>query len=932
MSKYTFRYKTLPVILLILFSASIIVFYQLSPSHQKPVFQSWPETKEPKASPNDWMAKQKLYPNAQFDYNHYLHALKQARILQETSPATRSSWELAGPVNIGGRITDIAIHPSTPATMYIGAASGGIFKSTDNGGSWNNVFGNAPVISIGALAIDPANQNIIYAGTGEANASSYSFIGNGIYKSVDAGANWTHIGLEQSAYIGRVLVDHSNSQRVFVAACGTLFTPNEQRGIYRSINGGNTWERILFVSDSTAGVDIVQHPTNPEIFYAAMWERMRGITYRRSHGATSGIYKTTDGGNNWTLLTNGLPGGNQKGRIGLAIARNNPQIVYAFIDRLSGSSPTATVFKSTNGGQSWQQTNDGALSGMNSTFGWYFGQIRVDPQNDNRIWMLGVDLYRSDNGGNSFTQLAGYYNIDEIYVDHHAMFIHPTSGFIVHGNDGGLYTSSNYGNSWSKINNLPLTQFYAIEVDFLNPQRIYGGTQDNNTIRTLTGALNDWQRVLGGDGFYCLVDYTNSNIIYAEYQNGNLNRSTNGGSSWTSISGAFSGDRTNWSSPYVMHPTEPQTLYFGTYRVWRTTNRGNTWTAISGDLTHNIVGSGFSTLTTLAISSLNPNRILAGSDDGRVHFTANAGLNWADISSGLPVRWITRVAFDPFDVNTFYVTVSGFRWDEPHPYVFRTTNQGLTWQSIGGNLPELPVNVVVADPQVQNRLFVGTDVGIYYTENGGQQWWGLSQGIPNVPVTDLKIHQPTRSLVAGTYGCSAYRINLETLSIIMPGDANCDGVVNILDIVTIVNYIVGLNPQPFCFENADINDDEVINLLDVVSTLNIILNTNTLDEGSDSKVNPGVLMKGISPFRFDHEQPSAMYISSYFPCKQTGELSVNDVNGNTITTLHSGQFPGGSFNKRWNGKDENGNFLPKGVYVIKISTTDGNAEQRILIL
>jgi hypothetical protein len=300
--------RRLPALILLLFIAiaAAIAIYHLTAGSEKIAFQSLPETKEPKAAPNDWMAKQKLYPNAKFSYEHYLHALRQARVLHQNSPAFRASWEQAGPKNVGGRITDIAIHPDNPTTMYIGAASGGIFKTTNNGFSWHNVFADAPVISIGAMAIDLQDQNVIYAGTGEANASSYSFIGNGLYKSTDAGESWDHMGLEQSAYFGRILVDHSNSQRVFAAACGTLFSPNETRGIYRSDDAGNTWERVLFVSDSTAGIDIVQHPNNPDILYAAMWERMRGLTYRRSHGATSGIYKSIDGGDNWTLLENGL--------------------------------------------------------------------------------------------------------------------------------------------------------------------------------------------------------------------------------------------------------------------------------------------------------------------------------------------------------------------------------------------------------------------------------------------------------------------------------------------------------------------------------------------------------------------------------------------------------------------------------------------------
>jgi len=757
----------LPLLVSLAVMLLIAFVYRMNPKQDhrldELVFQSKPTEKEPKMEPNDWLAKQKLFPNAGFNHAHYLYSLRQAEMLHKAADQRNALWTFAGPTNIGGRITDIAIHPDFPQTIYIGAASGGILKTTDGGANWQNIFTSAPVISIGALAIDPQQPQVLYAGTGEANASSYSFIGNGIYKSVDGGVNWTHKGLDESAYFGRIIVDYSNSQRVFAAACGTLFSPNATRGIYRSDDGGDSWNQVLYVNDSTAGVDIVQHPSNPNILYAAMWERMRGLTYRRSHGTSSGIYKSLDGGSTWTLLTNGLPGGSQKGRIGLAIAHNNPETVYAFIDRLVSGTPTATVFKTTNGGDSWQQTNDNALGGMSSNFGWYFGQIRVDPRNDNRIWVLGVDLYRSDNGGVTYQQIAGYYNINEIYVDHHAMFIHPVSGEIIHGNDGGLYRSSDLGNSWTKINNLPLTQFYAIEVDHLNPQRIYGGTQDNNTIRTWTGSLSDWERILGGDGFYTLVDYTNSNIIYAESQWGNLYRSTNGGNSFSYIA-AWQGDRTNWSSPVIMHPTDPQTLFFGTYRVWKTTNRGANWTAISGDLTSNLAQSGFSTLTTLAISKLNPNYLLAGSDDGRVHLSTSGGLFWTEKTTGLPLRWITRVAFDPFDVSTIYATVSGFRWDEPHPHVFRSTDLGQNWEPISSNLPDLPVNVIVPDPQRQGWLYIGTDAGIFYTENGGQSWGSLMQGMPNVPVTDLKIHNPTRTLVAGTYGCSAWRLNLDMIT------------------------------------------------------------------------------------------------------------------------------------------------------------------------
>lgn len=831
-------------------------------------FAKLPEINEPKMIPNDWFARQKIYPNPGFNYEHYLHALRQAEALHRQSPDLRNGWEPAGPYNIGGRITDLAINPANPATIYVGAASGGILKTTDNGATWNNIFTEAPVISIGALALDPANDQVLYAGTGEANSSSQSYLGNGIYKTTDGGATWQHLGLEQTAYFGRIVVDYSNTNRIFAAACGTLFTPNDHRGIYRSQDGGQSWQQVLFVSDSTAGIDIAQHPSNPQILYAAMWERMRGHTYRRSHGVTSGIYKSLDGGVTWTLLTNGLPGGDQKGRIGLAIARNNPDIVYAFIDRMQNGYSFATVFKTTNGGQSWTQTNDGALEGMNSTFGWYFGQIRVDPQNDQRIFVLGVDMYRSENGGNSYTQISGYFNIDQVYVDNHAMFIHPQTGFIVHGNDGGLYTSANYGNSWSKINNLPLTQFYAIEVDYLNPQRIYGGTQDNNTVRTWTGATNNWERILGGDGFYTLVDYTNSNVIYAESQWGNLYRSNNGGSGFSYIADAWQGDRTNWSSPVAMHPTNPSILYFGTYRIWKTTNKGNNWTQVSGDLTRNLAVSGFSTITTIAISKLDPQKILVGTDDGRVHISTIGGDIWTDITAGLPLRWITRVAFDPFDSNTIYATVSGFRWDEPQPHVFRSTNLGQTWVSISGNLPELPVNVIVADPGRENQLFVGTDAGIFYTIDGGGEWWSLSQGIPNVPVTDLKIHDPSRTLVAGTYGSSAFRLDL--------------------DILTSVN-----------------------------------------ETSADAKATSSV-MRPPYPNPYSLRYSTGLEIEIYLTASTNGELIISDIKGEDVAKIYSGFLVSGSHYFRWDDKHSAESVKP-GIYFVRFNSPGDNAVQKIII-
>ncbi|MFC1897940.1 FlgD immunoglobulin-like domain containing protein [Candidatus Cloacimonadota bacterium] len=762
-------------ILIIVIALTIIggvIFLNQPPKHKRISHPGFIETpygekiiKEPKALPNEWAGYQRAYPYHEIKHESYINALQQAQELHlQTRDARDYTWEQSGPTNVGGRITDIEIHPNSPSTWYIGAASGGIYKTTDEGSTWENIFQDAPVITIGDIAIDPNDEGVIFAGTGEANSSSQSFVGNGIYKTIDAGLNWEHVGLENSAYIGRVIVDYNNPDRVFAAATGTLFSPNEERGIYRSDDGGITWDRKLFVTDSTAAIDLVQHPTNPDILYASMWERMRGRSYRRSGGYSSGIYKTTDGGDTWLELTNGLPDSDGVGRIGLAIAESNPDVLYAFYDQQPvGGYSFLGIFKTSDGGDSWIQTNDGNIDDMNSSFGWYFGQVRVDPADEDRAYALGVALCRTENGGDNWEIIADYGNTYEIHVDHHAMVIDETTGRIVEGNDGGLYTSIDYGNNWDKINNLPMTQFYDIEIDYLNPERLYGGTQDNSTIRTMTGALDDWEVILGGDGFYSVVDYTNSNVIYAEYQWGNLHKSTNGGNYFDYIAGPMSSDRTNWSSPVVMHPIENETLYFGTYRIWKSTNGGNYWDAVSADLTDGPDGSSYHTISTIAVSSLSPNIVLAGTDDGNVHVSVDDGGSWTDVTAGLPERWITRVACDPFDLNTIYCTVSGFRWDEPLPHVFKSIDLGQNWIDISSNLPELPMNVIALDPEVPDRIFVGSDAGIFYSENGGDEWLSLSEGIPNVPIIGIKIHNPTRSLVIGTYGCSSFKMSLDDL-------------------------------------------------------------------------------------------------------------------------------------------------------------------------
>lgn len=715
----------------------------------------------PKAEPNAWLFAQRAYPHNEIDATIYRNAHKEASRMHKENTSRAINWELAGPTNIGGRITDIEVDPNNNDIIYLGAATGGVWKSEDFGENWDYKFQDVPFTSVGDIALDPNNPQTIYVGTGEANSASMSFYGGGVYKSEDGGNSWNYSGLEGSPYFGKIVVDYNNSNRVFAAACGTLFTPSDERGVYRTTDGGENWEQVLFVTDTTSAIDLVQDPNNPDILYAAMWERIRSHTARRSFGHSSGVWKTVDGGDTWERLEGGLPYNEDAGRIGLAIGHNNSEIVYAFYDM---PDQVSDVYKTVNGGTSWNETSGNNLDGMCSYFGWYFGKIAVDPKDDDKIFVMGVDLYRSTNGGGYYQQIAGYYNMSEIHVDHHAMWIDPASDMILEGNDGGLYKTTSDGSSWDKINNLPFSQFYDIAFDYQQPERLYGGTQDNSSIRTWDGGIDDWEVILGGDGMYTLVDYTNSNVIYCEYQNGVLHRSSDGGNWMEYIAGAWSSDRVNWSAPYVIHPTNPLKLYFGSYRIYKTSNRGNSWQTISGDLTKGGSGS-FHTLSTVAISQIDPEIILTGSSDGLVHITTDEGGSWQNISAGLPDRWVTRVLCDPFDISTIYATTSGFRWDENDGHVFMSEDQGESWIDITGNLPNIPVNVIVADPENEGTLIIGTDAGVFATTNHGEYWESVNQGFPVVPVVAISIHNPSRSIAVATHGVSCWKGNLDEINV-----------------------------------------------------------------------------------------------------------------------------------------------------------------------
>ena len=620
----------------------------------------------PDQRPYEWDYIKKTYPYYNADSDVYIRALTQAHQLKIETIASRLNkgtsavqWEFAGPTNIGGRVVDLEFDPNNPSIIYAGFSTGGVFKSFDAGNTWLPIFDEQAVLTVGDIAIDPNNSNIIYAGTGEANGGHNNFPGGGVLKSTDAGTTWNFLGLAGTTSIGRIVINPQNSNVLYLASVGSYFAPNPERGIYKSTDAGLTWEHSLFISDTTGAVDIIIDPNNPDRLMAATWERVRRPNSSHLFGPSSGIYKTTNGGNNWSKITSSTlpnPSVTNVGRIGLAIHKNNPDIVYAlFTDGYS----IISLYRSNDFGISWVDVDpDRELQAGDGTFSWYFGQVRVHPVNPNIVYVLDVSFMRSTDGGNTWPIKYGYGGPSELHVDHHAMAFNPADpNFIINGNDGGINVSTNGGQTFSQPKNIPATQFYEIGLDFNNPQKLYGGTQDNGTNRTLDGSIDNWEGIYGGDGFYVIVDYNNSNIIYAESQNGGLVKSIDGGIGWTDVLNGISGEPTNWSTPVTMDPNSSNILYYGTHSLYRTTNGAESWTKISPQLTDWVSGRRLGTITTIAVAPTNSAVIYVGTDDAHVWVSSDNGTNWNDVSAGLPQRWVTRVVFDPGDENIVYITL-----------------------------------------------------------------------------------------------------------------------------------------------------------------------------------------------------------------------------------------------------------------------------------
>ncbi len=687
-----------------------------------------------------------------------------------------------GPAGMSGRVTALAVEPGNPDVIYVGAATGGLWRSEDGGVTWTPLFDRQPVASIGAVTVDPNNPDVIWVGTGEANPRNSASVGNGVYKSVDRGRTWEHLGLEASERIHQIVVDPRNSQVVYVAALGPAWKDGGQRGLYKTTDGGKTWTKVLGGNERTGADNIVMDPRNPDKLIVTLWEYRRWPWFFKSGGPGSGIFITYDGGQTWKRLTEkeGLPKG-ELGRIGIDLARTNPDIVYAIIE-----AKRSALYRSDDGGHSWRKVND-RLNLHYRPF--YFSLLRVDPTNENRVYLGQYDVKVSEDGGKSFRTLASP-NI--VHPDHHALVIHPDDPeYLIDGNDGGVYISRDRGKTWRFVENLPLGQFYHIDVDLDIPYHIYGGMQDNGSWR---GPAYVWQRggirnhlfeeVGFGDGFHTTWDRSNPRYGYSMSQRGFLMRYDLITGERKDIRPAPPSDsvelRFNWNAGFAVDPFDPQTIYLGSQFVHKSTDRGDTWEIISPDLTTNnpawqeqmksggitydVTGAeNFTTIVAIAPSPVERGVIWVGTDDGQVQLTRDGGKTWTNLSSrikGVPANtWVPHIEPSPFRASEAYVVFDNHRRGDWTPYIFKTTDYGRTWTALSSEDVWGYCHVIRQDPVEPELLYLGTEFGLYISTDGGQHWTKWQKGVPTVAVRDIRVHPKEHDLVLGTHGRAAFVID-----------------------------------------------------------------------------------------------------------------------------------------------------------------------------
>jgi hypothetical protein len=682
-----------------------------------------------------------------------------------------------GPATMAGRVDDLAVLESNPAVFYVGTATGGLWKTVNNGTTWTVHFDDLDdVVSIGDIAINPNDANTVWVGSGENNNRQSGSWGNGVYKSTDGGETWKHMGLSTSRHIARIIVDPVDHDIVYVAALGSLWGRGGERGVYKTTDGGLTWNRIHHVDDDTGVTELVMDPSNNKVLYAATYQRRRATWGFNGGGLGSAMWKSSDAGRTWTKLTNGVPSG-PLGRIGMDVYRANPNILYARIehDKESGT------YRSDDAGLTWRK-----MSSVNPR-PMYFSQVRIDPTNDLRVYVLGVQLHISDDGGKTFVENG------TMHSDHHAMWINPkNSNHIIDGNDGGIGMSYDKGATWEGIYNMDLGQFYHITYDMETPYNVCGGLQDNYTwcgpsaVRSRTGIANDqWFQIHGGDGFEAQIDPKNSRIIYAESQDGNVSRIDKISNERKSIrplpAKGEAPYRWNWNTPILMSPHDSATIYVGANRVFKSTDRGQSWTVISPDLTSatnrdelplmGVTGKevtiarndgvqSYGNIVQLVESPKNAGVLYAGTDDGRVHMTRD-GKTWTDITSrfkGVPANaYVSRLTASAHDVNVVYATFDNHRADDYGTFIYASVDGGNNFRSIGEGIPKgHTITAMAEDPTNPSVLYSGSEFGLFVSPDRGGRWMRIKSNLPTVPIHEIVIHPRDNDMIVATHGRSIW--------------------------------------------------------------------------------------------------------------------------------------------------------------------------------
>lgn len=735
-----------------------------------------------------------------------LKAMEKQHALIKKSEHNEKHWQFIGPTNLSGRATDVeAISPKGENyTIWVATASGGVWKTENEGITWISTFDDQVTTDIGDIAIDPKNANVVWVGTGEANIFRSSMAGCGIYKTTNGGESWKNMGLENTNTIGRVVINPDNTNIVYAAASGNEWTTNPERGVYKTTDGGKTWKNILYIDEMTGANDLVMDPSDPNTLYACTWQRVREKwndprTYNGYKG--TGIWKTTDGGNNWKQINSGLPQADKRGRIGIDISKSNPNILYILLDNYeiayeakAGETDAynrpkadvikgATIYKSTDKGESWKKTSGEAqgmkryMEGHSGTYGWVFSQIRVDPKNANKIYTMGLFLNTSEDGGKTFTRET------RIHMDHHALWIDPNNtDYLLSGNDGGVNVSYDAGKNWKHFVDIPVIQFYNVGLDMGEPFKAYGSVQDHFSFCGEVDLSNgrdriqpvEWPSAPGGEGSTHVIDPRDPGTVYSAGFYGHISRSdvSKKRAKSKSILPVQDEDdlplRGQWIAPFLLSPHNPDILYHAMQYVFMSKDRGDTWEKISPDLTYNdldkIGDISYQTIASLSESPIKHGLLYAGTDDGRLHVTKNNGQDWTEILNGLPKnKWISRVVASKYDLNRVYMTQNGKRDDDFQVYVWKSDDFGQTWDDISGNIPLGPVNVIREDPMNRNILYVGTDIGIYISKDRGETWEVLGD-LPSTYVHDIAIHPRDNIMVIATHGRGMFALDLNDIN------------------------------------------------------------------------------------------------------------------------------------------------------------------------